>query len=140
MSMQTAQRWLCTVWGVFALLWFAVLIGQTIGGVYGSQSQVVWKWFLPLLLPTLTLIFGVIVTDFATHNSARRQIDRYVFWLAIVFSVFYLVVVALPILTVPWHSPDETVALMEQFMFVITGLHSLTSIVLGVFFGRGKEQ
>ena len=43
---------------------FLLLIAQSYGGAYGDTDvSDVWKWFLPTIMPTLSLMVGVFVVD-----------------------------------------------------------------------------
>jgi hypothetical protein len=60
---RSAQRWLVSVWGIGAAIVLAVLFLQTIGGRNGNESQKAWSWFMPTVLPTLTLMAGARLRD-----------------------------------------------------------------------------
>lgn len=112
MAISTAARQLISLEKVrwrLALVWFPVsgvifllLIGQSIGGVYGDQLQRAWGWALPNFLPTLALMVSVFAAD-----ALRSEIDssivvrRNFYILSLALSAFYLLTLLVAILAQP---------------------------------------
>jgi hypothetical protein len=137
LALESARWRLAIIWfpasGVIAIL----LIGQSLGGVYGDELQRVWGWALPNFLPTLALMVSVFAAD------ALRPYEDSVFvrgtfcMLAIGLTVFYLAVFSLPILYQPFLQPGGSVgriALLEISNIWLGPLQGLVVISLGVLF------
>ncbi len=59
----SCQWRLAWAWFIGAGLTFLLLLTQTTSGKYGEQYTKVWSWFLPTVVPTLTLVIGALVYD-----------------------------------------------------------------------------
>jgi len=72
LPMSSCKRALLLLWlflGGGALL--LLLFRAVIAGAYGQASEDVWAWFLPNIIPTLSLMIGVVVMD---ENQTRERI------------------------------------------------------------------
>ncbi len=58
-SMAQCEARLATLWFIGAGTLFTVVLIQTIMGHYGDKIDEVWGWFLPTVMPTLSLVIGV---------------------------------------------------------------------------------
>jgi len=85
-----ARKQLSTIWFVGSGLIFLVIVAQSIGTVYQGQLSELWGWFLPTLLPTLSLIVSVLgATAIDTQAPAtskkvvlvRSDFHSITFWL-----------------------------------------------------------
>ncbi len=123
-----------------AILWFtgsgvifSVLLLQTFLGRYGENSSAAWEWFLPTIMPTLSLIVGVVVMDTVGKGVKLRSVDGFVFRLSFILSLFYLVAVSLTIFLKPF-SPLSASELMKLSNLWLGPFQGLVSASLGVFF------
>jgi hypothetical protein len=94
------------VWLTGAGLVFLVLVLQSLTGRYGSHSNDAWSWYLPTVMPTLSLIIGALVYDFRSTSpdpdaTALPESARGLFGLGMALSVFYLALVAIAVLAQP---------------------------------------
>ncbi len=134
MEMAKCKGRLAVLWFAACGFIFAVVILQTLIDSYRGRADEVWKWLLPSVMPTLSLIIGV----FALENSQakdNRRASKLFFRLSLALSSFYLVVVASfillqPIMTV---SPVE---LMKQSQVWMAPFQGLVSASIGGFFVR----
>lgn len=96
-------RWrLALVWFPVCGLVFLLLIGQSIGGVYGDQLQRAWGWALPNFLPTLALMVSVFAADALRSNVDPTILVRRNFYLlSMALSAFYLLTLLVSILAQP---------------------------------------
>jgi len=152
----TKSKWLfASIWLGGAGLVFLLLVVQSLVGRYGSQSEDAWAWYLPTVMPTLSLIIGVLATDFrvaATANapaaaSATTTIAtdakilpvsaRGLLWLGVGLSVFYLLLVAVTILAQPFLQGVSPIELMHRSNLWLGPLQGLTAGVLAAFFRSG---
>jgi beta-lactamase regulating signal transducer with metallopeptidase domain len=154
----TKSKWMfASIWLVGAGLVFLILVVQSLVGRYGAQSEAAWAWYLPTVMPTLSLIIGVLATDFriaATANAtaaasatAATTIPtdakilpvsaRGLLWLGVGLSVFYLLLVAVTILAQPFLQDVSPIELMHRSNLWLGPLQGLTAGVLAAFFRSG---
>lgn len=154
----TKSKWMfASIWLGGAGLVFLILVVQSLVGRYGSQSEDAWAWYLPTVMPTLSLIIGVLATDFriaATANAAAAASAtatatiatdakvlpvsaRGLLWLGVGLSVFYLLLVAVTILAQPFLQDVSPIELMHRSNLWLGPLQGLTAGVLAGFFRSG---
>jgi hypothetical protein len=130
-----AKRRLAVIWlSGFGFL-LCLLMAQSVRGVYGPKVEQAWAWLLPCVMPTLSLIVGVIVSDAQKPGPADKQVDRFIVRLAVAFSVAYLFVVSATILLQPFSSLTP-LGLMTQSHLWLAPLQGLNTAVLGALFVR----
>jgi hypothetical protein len=139
LSMTAARRRLSVVWFTGAGLLFLVMIMQTFLGHYGSDAEEAWGWLLPGVLPTLSLIIGVLVMDALGKSVKASRVDGFMFWTAFGLSAFYLLMVALPILVQPFIG-SEPLALLKQSNLWLGPMQGLVSAALAAFFVKGEAS
>jgi beta-lactamase regulating signal transducer with metallopeptidase domain len=152
----TRSKWMfASIWLVGAGLVFLILVVQSLVGRYGAQSEAAWAWYLPTVMPTLSLIIGVLASDFraaATANAAAAGATatattpdakvlpvsaRGLLWLGVGLSVFYLLLVAVTILAQPFLQDVSPIELMHRSNLWLGPLQGLTAGVLAAFFRSG---
>jgi beta-lactamase regulating signal transducer with metallopeptidase domain len=152
----TKSKWMfASIWLGGAGLVFLILVVQSLVGRYGSQSEDAWAWYLPTVMPTLSLIIGVLATDFriaATANATAAAgaattiatdakilpvSARGLLWLGVGLSVFYLLLVAVTILAQPFLQGVSPIELMHRSNLWLGPLQGLTAGVLAAFFRSG---
>ena len=140
-----SARWrLAVIWFPVCGVIFLLLIGQSIGGVYGNELQRVWGWALPNLLPTLALMISVFAADAIKPDSEHVILVRKNFCtLAISLSAFYLCAFLVSILVQPFlqtfHSSGHgganvRIELLETSNIWLAPLQGLVIASLGVLF------
>jgi hypothetical protein len=141
----TKSKWVfASIWLGGAGLVFLVLVVQSLVGRYGSQSEDAWAWYLPTVMPTLSLIIGVLASDFrAAATSATTDAKvlpvsaKGLLWLGVALSVFYLLLVAVTILVQPFLQDVSPIDLMHRSNLWLGPLQGLTAGVLAAFFRSG---
>ena len=135
---RACRKRLAILWFVGGLALFALLVFQSAFGKYGSKADEAWGWFLPTVMPVLSLIVGVLVLDAASAGRGDTRIDRFMFRLAFGLSAVYLVLVALVPLIQPFTglSPLE---LMKRSSLWLGPLQGLVAAALGAFFVKGER-
>jgi hypothetical protein len=144
LPLDTARWRLAVIWFPVCGLFFLLMIGQSIGGVYGSELQRVWGWALPNFLPTLALMVSVFAADALRPYSKHVVFVRKNFCqLAIGLSVFYLLVLIFSVLAQPllqWlRGPAAAgvsgrIELLETSNIWLGSLQGLVVVSLGVLF------
>lgn len=96
-------RWkLALIWFPLCGLAFLLLIGQSMGGVYGKDLQRAWGWALPNFLPTLALMVSVFAADaLRAQSETTILVRRNFFLLSASLSIFYLLILMTSILIGP---------------------------------------
>lgn len=138
----TKSKWLFAgVWLSGAGLVFLILVVQSLAGHYGSHSDDAWAWYLPTVMPTLSLIIGVLVSDFRKTGAgadlgavAMPSTAKALLWLGLALSVFYLLLVAIAILAQPFLQNLAPLELMHRSNLWLGPLQGLTVGVLAAFF------
>lgn len=126
------------IWyGGGSLLFLFVLL-QTFFGRYGEQPEKAWTWLLPTIMPTLSLITGVLVAKKPSNESSDSAPDSFLYRLAIILSIFYLSVVFLTLLLQPF-SPLTIYELMAKSNLWLAPMQGLVTAALGVFFTQKKN-
>jgi len=129
------KRHLAIVWFVGAGVVFAVMLTQSLLGRYGNDLTSAWGWVLPTILPTLSLIIGVLVADALQGPEKARKVDRFLFRLSIGISMIYVLVVLATILLQPV-SPIPPPEVMKQSHLWLGPFQGIASACLGAFFVR----
>jgi hypothetical protein len=129
---------LAIIWFAGGGLLFLILVGQSLTGYYEPRTEDAWGWFLPTVMPTLSLIVAALVADYRKHavsgQDAPKQPVGPLFWLGAGLSVFYLLLVALSILLQPLLQETSPLTLMQRSNLWLGPLQGLCVAVLGFFF------
>ena len=136
-SMHTAKRRLATVWYLGCLVPFLVLVGQSLLGKYGDDIGEAWNWLLPTIIPTLSLVTGVMILDAKQHTDDQK-IKSTMFRFAFALSVAYVGLVTLQLFVEPF-SPYSPLRLMALSHFWLAPVQGLAAGALGVFFVDGER-
>ena len=138
MKMTEARASLAKVWFTGGLFFLLVIIVQTILGAYGPDAEKAWGWALPTIMPTLLLIVGVLVAQ-NKDNLANAKVDPFLFKLTLGLSIFYLVVVNLPILLAPFTNRTK-IEVMQSCSLFLGPLQGLVGAAFGAFFIARKDD
>ncbi len=131
------QRQLAGVWLIGCGLIFLLMLGQTLGGKYGGQVDKAWSWFIPTVLPILSIIVGAVAYE-ARREPQSVTADRLAFHLSVGLSLSYLLLVIATVLFQPLSrmTPLELMSVSNLWLGPVQGL---VGIVVGVFFAsRGN--
>lgn len=129
---------LAAVWLAWFILLLLLLILQTAFGRYGShagdlKASEAFGWFLPTIVPTLSLVIGVLVSDARDHSKDVKLVDQRMYRLSMVLSVCYLLVVSLTFLIDPFTNWSQ-LQLMNLSNLWLGPLQGIVSATIGVFF------
>ena len=138
MSVVQGQWRLAYVWMVGAGISFLVLLGQTMRHVYGSQYAKAWSWFLPTVVPILTLIVGSLAYQ-AKASEDGATVDRRMYLVSMVFSAFYLLLVLGVLASTAFQAQDLPLERMSQSQLWLAPVQALTTTALGAFFVSKKQ-
>src|SRR3712207_5453722 len=103
-SLESVRARLALIWFSGCGIVFVMLVGQSLGGLFGDQLEKAWGWAIPNIAPTLSLMISVfaayalIPSDEVDKMKVRQTFSR----LASGLSVFYLINVAIVIIAAPF--------------------------------------
>ncbi len=137
-EMAKCKKRLATLWFFGAGLLFFLIIFQTFFGRYGEKADEAWKWLLPTIMPTLSLIAAVYATDTSEKKVEPKMVNRFKFRLSFCISAAYLITVSLSIFIAPFVSASP-LELMRQSNLWLGPFQGLVSAFTGVFFIKGAQ-
>jgi hypothetical protein len=132
-ELATSRRKLAVLWGIAFAVFTVFLIAQTAADVFGSHANRAWGWFLPTILPTLTLIFGTIAYQ-VQHPTPRQRVDGFAYSCALWASGFYLLLVAATLLLQRASSSLTSLEWLERSNLYLGPVQGLTALAVSVFF------
>ena len=120
---------------------------QSLAGVYGEQTQAVWGWLLPNILPTLSLVIGVFAAT-ALKESAETdtmRVRRSFARLATALSIFHLISVGSVFIAQVYLGTTQgqgarSLALFEMANLWLGPLQGLVAAVLGALFFSSETK
>lgn len=139
LPMRTSKQKLAMLWFIGSGSLLLLLAIQTLLGKYNSQEQEVWGWFLPNIMPTLSLIVSVFVVDAKRTNGPKETIDRFYFRFVYGLSLVYLMMLATTILIEPFtaYPPLELMTLSSIWLGAFQGLVAAS---VGIFFSKSEKE
>jgi Na+/H+-dicarboxylate symporter len=136
-SMTECKKRLGILWFTGAGILFFLLISQTAFGHYGDKSSEAWGWLMPSIMPTLSLIVGVLSSDTLGRSAKNKTVDKFIFTISFYLSFIYIMVMILTILIQPFAS-IHPLDLMKQSNIWMGPFQGLVSASIGIFFVKGK--
>ncbi|HEU4388159.1 MAG TPA: hypothetical protein VFV34_10200 [Blastocatellia bacterium] len=131
--LEAARNSLAKIWLIGAGSAFALLIVQSILGKYKGQLQEVYSWFVPTVVPTVSLMLGVLGAGALSDQQEQRTVKLPFFNISKYLSLFYLFVLALTLLLQPFSDlpPVQLYTVSNYWMAPIQGV---VVAALGVLF------
>ena len=132
-SITSGRRRLFALWTISCGLLFLLLITQSILNPDADQARAQWEWFLPSVMPTLSLIVGVFVSTERSSGNLDIMIYRVAFW----GSVLYLMMVSIVPTSRPFQlqTPAEIMRMSHLWQGPFQGI---TAAAVGVFFAKSR--
>jgi hypothetical protein len=119
---------------------FVILTLQSIFGRYGAELQSVWSWFLPNIVPNISLMIGVLGASALTSQRGREKtVRRSFFNVARALSLFYLLLLLLTILLEPL-TGTPALDLYASSNYWLSPLQGITSGAIGILFVAQQSQ
>ncbi len=160
-SMRECQYRLALLWLGFTGLLFLIMIAQTFLGRYTEVDQA-WTWFIPTLIPTVSVIIGGIVHSASTAGK-DFEVEARIYNLAFVLSAVYIGLVAVTVVLGglfvgqaaaqaksaaglpgsvpgPASAPKTIQTWMQWSKLWLTPLEAPVGVVLGVFFTSSRPS
>jgi hypothetical protein len=138
-SLRKCKKQIAILWFAGAGVVFFLVLFQTLFGHYGAKADDAWSWFLPTVMPTLSLIVGVLVSDAIGKQKRDKVVDRFFYRLSFILSLSYLILVAFTILMQPFSSLYPLQFLKQSHLW-LGPFQGLVTASLGAFFVRGEES
>ncbi len=137
--MKDSKKRLALLWFTGAGILFLIMLIQTFMNHYGPDVNEAWGWLLTNIMPTLSLIIGVLVSDAMGKGVKVQSIDAFLFKLTYGLSLLYLSSVLLHILFQPI-SPTEPLEMMRLSNLWLGPFQGLVSASLGAFFIASEKK
>jgi hypothetical protein len=135
LSLGSAKKWLSGVWFTGFGIPFLILLARTFGTSGDSQTSDMWNWFFPTVLPTVSLILGVLVADWKRQPNLTKPADGSLFGLAFALSVLYLVAVIGTLVMSPG-LPGAATDLLKRSHVYLAPVQGLAAASLAAFFRK----
>jgi hypothetical protein len=136
--LEQARSQLVFVWLIGGGVLFAVLVIQSILGRYGVHIQEAWSWFIPTIVPTISLMIGVLGSA-ALGSDDRRSVRRTFFVITWWLSVAYLMVLGLTVVLQPF-SPLEAIQLYQVSNYWLTPIQGVVTAAIGFLFASQRLE
>lgn len=130
MTVQTAKKRLALIWFAGAAILFLFVFGLSLNS---PSASTVWAWFLPTVMPNLSLIVGVWVADTRAGNLPDAPTDPFMFALAAGLSGFYLLLIAGLFLLHPFSAQGLT-GWLQSSQIWLAAMQGLASLAMGAFY------
>jgi hypothetical protein len=150
-SFSLAQKKLVKQWLIFSVIVFVIYLIQTLTGKFEGHVGEVWEWLIQNILPPLTLMIGVLISQLSAKPT-MKEIDRFYFRMASGISLLLLILLLLSSVLVPFiHAsqnsavlvteitPENQITIIDSFKYYNTFLipiQGITTLVLGIFFAK----
>jgi hypothetical protein len=136
LPLKECQQKLALLWLIGSAVLFGLVFAQTTLGHFGNDPGPAWSWLLPTVLPTAALI---VTAMFKTSGAETKTVDRFLFRLAFLLSLFYLGTVLLVILAQPMGRGSAVEALTRSNVY-LGPFQGLTASAFGAFFGQTESK
>lgn len=146
-SMLECRKGLAYLWFIGAGVLFTVLMLQTFSGKYEipipgeglkNRAEEAWSWFIPTVLPTLSLMIGVFWSDFKKDDK-KITVDRSKYRFARGFSFAYLLFVGMIFFLGPFFNKSQ-LELMKLSTLGLAPLQGLACLLIGKYFTSGGTK
>ncbi len=132
--MNSAKKRLATLWFSASGILLATMILQTVMEHYAPNDTEAFGWFFPTLMPTLSLIVGVLVGDALGKSVKIATVDKFMYRLAIGVSSMYFFAVGVSIFISPFVPSVPPIELLRKSNLWLGPMQGLVSAILGLFF------
>lgn len=136
--MQIARKRLALLWFAGAGVCFAVLLFISF---FARIVEVdgLWGWFLPAVVPNLSLIIGVLVYTQRQQIQPEMHVDAFLYRLTLGLSLLYVLLLLLPLLFFPL-TGKSLPELLDISRLWLAAVQALTTGAMGAFFVRQDDK
>lgn len=140
-SLEKCKRRLATIWFIGAAILIVTFIMMSISGPFQHEPQQAWGWLLPSCIPTLSLVIGCYVAEAGQKTERDRQVDPFLFNIAAWISTFYLAILILTVISLPYAvGLDKSAEFLQKANLWVAPIQGLATAVLGAFFVRHSAK
>lgn len=139
LTVEQCKKRLATLWFIVSGCLFLLFVGQTLGDHYHNYTEEAWGWFLPAIMPTLSLIIGVLVIEARHREKNTKKADTFLYRLSFWLSSVYLLSLTLTILLQPVMTLSP-IKLMNRSSFWLGPVQGLVAASLGAFFVKKESN
>jgi hypothetical protein len=140
MPLDEARAALLTIWMSGGGLVLFILMLQSMFGRYGTQLQSVWSWFIPTVVPSISLMLGVLgATALVARSSEPKSVRVFFFQVSRYLSVFYLSILLLTVAVEPF-TRVSAVDLYTMSNYWLGPVQGLVVAALGVLFVSKEDH
>jgi hypothetical protein len=129
------QRILLTVlwwlWGIALLILLIFLSLQP--AIFGQDTQKIWQWFLPNILPTLTMV-GAAAYAAPQPTVGAPAAPAMLFLFALGTSILYLLALTFSIIFSAFYQPNAPLDFLNQSSLWLGPLQGFVSSALAFYF------
>lgn len=144
LALSKVRARLAYLWMAGAGLVVTLVFAQTIFGDLGKNTEAVWEWLLPTVMPTIGTIAATLAATalLPSVTSPESKVRRSFVLTAEVLSVFYLALILLLILLKVKISQgtDQWVSELHEANLLLGPLQGIIATTLGVLFLSKKES
>lgn len=131
------QQRLLILWvSLFILAVVMLLVQSTPQGVYYRQASDIWDWFLPIVIPTVSLMVGTFIAQ-AREEESSATVSRISYLLAFGSSLLFFVLILGLLLA--FAGSDDVMAELKKLSKLVAAMQTLVGISLGAFFVSKKS-
>lgn len=129
----SAQKQLATLWFVSAGLIFIFMFVQTLNGKYETMANEAWGWLFTSVLPTLSLILSVFVSEIRNTQKLALKVDRFYFRFVFFLTFFYFIIIVAILLSQPIID-RPIISLMKDSTIYLGPFQAVITGAMGLFF------
>ncbi len=146
MTLEIARTRLLYVWLSGSALSIAPLIYQTVSRTFerttetGTESfaQQVWGWFVPMIFPTLALMFATINFQSQPSDTAPILVNKRNVHICLLISIIYLLVLFIHVFFWPAFNYPDPLKLFTTANFYLAPIQALVISIMGSLFNKNK--
>ncbi|QDT27375.1 hypothetical protein Enr10x_26920 [Gimesia panareensis] len=133
-------RWgLSKIWFIWGGMLFLIIVIQSIFGRYGEQVKEAWSWFIPTIVPTLSLMMGVLGAEAMLSNDDVRNVKKNFYIITWWLSFGYLLVLSVTILLEPF-APMKTIDLYLLSNFWLSPFQGIVGGGVALLFTSQRKE
>lgn len=137
---RSAQKRIATTWFIGGGILFLIFVLQSVLGKYGDDTEKAWNWLLPAIMPTISLITAVLVTELSSPNTGKMS-DKFLYRLAIISSSIYIGILYLVVFLSPFIEGDKTpLEILETSQLWVAPLQGVVAAILGAYFVKPQSK
>ena len=138
-TLASAQKLISLPWFGGFVGTFILFLMQTRWEVYREVEKEAWSWFLPTMIPSISIILGTIIYDVVQKPAKATRVDKFSLWLTFGFSLLYLVVLLITIASAPnFNGGKGALAFLQSSSIYLNPLQGLVGLTLGAFYVSRK--